>query len=388
MWGVLSMDVAILVSSLCGGGAERIAINVAESLASKMDCRIIPIYRTHVQYWSHLSGTPIISYSTNVLLRILKRSVILYRYITYLRKNNVRVSLSILTEDNLINLLACFFTQSLPIISVHEMPKVTFCLPKIFEWIVFNFAKYSNTKIICVSNGVAESLINQYHILPSQVDVIYNPIDINKIRSLANEPLLDSYIVTDTPIILTVGRLTEVKAQWHLIRAFAELRKTIHCQLLICGIGDELKYLRELVSELHIDGDVHFLGWKDNPYIYMKRANLFVQSSLSEALPNVLIESMACGCPIVAAGCSSGIREIIGYDNSCGIVTQKMSGTKHVASEPLDPGELDLLLGMRAIMTNNTLQHQMSNACVKRAEIFGLEAGVDRYANIIRNGVT
>ena len=126
-----------------------------------------------------------------------------------------------------------------------------------------------------------------------------------------------------------------------------------------------------------------FLGWQENPYKYMKKSTVFVQSSLSEALPNVLVESLACGCPVVAAGCSRGIEEILGSDDRCGFIVEKMSGERYSAKDALDAGELDLYNAMLWVLRDVSLRADMSEACKERAKMFDLDIGIHKYVELI-----
>ena len=72
-----------------------------------------------------------------------------------------------------------------------------------------------------------------------------------------------------------------------------------------------VRSLEKLVKELNISSQVDFIGFKSNPYPYMHQADLFVLSSRYEGFPNVVLEAMACGIPIVAFDSPGGITEII-----------------------------------------------------------------------------
>jgi glycosyltransferase involved in cell wall biosynthesis len=69
--------------------------------------------------------------------------------------------------------------------------------------------------------------------------------------------------------------------------------------------------LKALVGELGVAGDVAMVGFVDNPFAFMARSSVFALSSLYEGLPGVLIQALACGCPVVSTDCPSGPREIL-----------------------------------------------------------------------------
>jgi glycosyltransferase involved in cell wall biosynthesis len=166
-------------------------------------------------------------------------------------------------------------------------------------------------KIIAVSNFIRKDLILNYNIKKAKVVVIYNPIDIEKVNALASEEISDQWFREEVPIVISVGRLSKEKGYDTLLRAFAIAREKSDIRLAILGEGEEKKSLEELDKKLGIERDVVFLGYKNNPYKYMKRASIFVLSSLYEGFPNVLIEAMACGTPVISTQYNPYPHEII-----------------------------------------------------------------------------
>ena len=96
-----------------------------------------------------------------------------------------------------------------------------------------------------------------------------------------------------------------------LIRAFSRVRQNQPAHLVIIGEGRQRSELETLAQSLGIEKDVWMPGLSDNPYAFMSKASMLVLSSIYEGLPNVLIEALACGCPIVSTDCPSGPSEIL-----------------------------------------------------------------------------
>ena len=115
----------------------------------------------------------------------------------------------------------------------------------------------------------------------------------------------------------------------------------------------------------------------------MAQASVLIQSSITEALPLVLAEAMACGCPIIATKCSPGIAEIIGTDGKCGILTSEVSGNRHSSNTPLERGEEDILYSMITLHKNKILRNRMSDECLNRVLLFDKEIGIEQYINLI-----
>lgn len=384
-----SVDLFILQSSLEGGGAERIGLELAASLHHSIK-RILVV----------IKGTSSPNYmKENIAVKFLSPPhkyrnyayltfpIVLIRYIRQLLHHHPKIVLSILPLDNVINLTFSQLFGYKALISAHGMRSYSSStLTKILTYLEQFLLKHTSAEQIAVSYAVKKDIEENFGAPSEKIHVIYNPLDIDKIVSLSSESVND--IQFNVPTIITVGRLQHVKGQWHLIRAFAELRRKYSCQLLICGEGAERDYLLDLVKNLDIEDSVIFLGWKDNPYKYISKSSIFVQSSLTEALPNVLIESMACGCPVVADDCSGGIAEILGSDGSCGIITKKMSGVRHVPTEPLDNGEISLLEGIEEILLNSERRKAIAIQCIERAKIFDVDVGIQKYYELLAKNIS
>jgi len=140
--------------------------------------------------------------------------------------------------------------------------------------------------------------------------VIKNPIVLEEIFEKQKAgPNHKWFSENKRPIILTAGSLREQKDFASLITALSLLK--IKAQLVILGMGSEKRNLETLARELGVSSQVDFAGFADNPYRYMCRADVFVLSSIFEGFPNVLVEAMACGTPVVSTDCDYGPREIL-----------------------------------------------------------------------------
>ena len=163
-----------------------------------------------------------------------------------------------------------------------------------------------------VSVGVARDLERQLGLRTETVKVLNNPV-VNEdlvIRSQAN---IDHPWFTENspPVFLAVGRLNPQKDFPNLLSAFSQVRKQTDARLIILGEGQERQRLETMIDNLGIKEDVLMPGFVKNPYAYMTNSSCFVLSSRQEGLPTVLIEAMACGCPVVATNCPSGPDEIL-----------------------------------------------------------------------------
>ncbi len=144
------------------------------------------------------------------------------------------------------------------------------------------------------------------------VHVIQNPIIGPAFWRRAQEPLLDPSLLAERrTIVLAVGRMHFHKDYPTLLHAFALLRRRRDACLVVLGDGEERAALEQLAVEMGLSPAIRFLGNVDNPLPYMKRTHVLALSSITEALPTVLIEAMAMNLPIVATDCPVGPREIL-----------------------------------------------------------------------------
>jgi glycosyltransferase involved in cell wall biosynthesis len=166
--------------------------------------------------------------------------------------------------------------------------------------------------IIANSYGVAEDVSTITKIPLGKIHIINNPTVSDDILAEAEEPIDHPWFAPGSPpVILGVGRLARQKDFATLIRAFAKVRAQRDCRLVILGEGKERHNLIILADELHVAQHVDLPGHVSNPFAYMKRAAQFVLSSAWEGSPNVLIQALALGLPVVATDCRSGPREIL-----------------------------------------------------------------------------
>jgi glycosyltransferase involved in cell wall biosynthesis len=187
---------------------------------------------------------------------------------------------------------------------------------KLRSFLITRLDKYADL-VVTPSAGMRDSVMELCRLPPAKVKSIRNPVLFEGMRQLAEEPL-DSGLLSASRFILTVGALGPQKNHELLLRAFAMVKKAADLKCVVAGGGppDELGKLKRLSEGLGIEKDVIVLGHTENPYKYMSKAAAFVLSSDYEGFGNVIIEAMACGCPVVSTDCSFGPREIIIHEHN------------------------------------------------------------------------
>jgi len=166
--------------------------------------------------------------------------------------------------------------------------------------------------IVTISRGLADEQTSQMSISRERVTPIYNPAFTPDLEFLALETPAHPWLrQKGLSVILAIGRLQKQKDHPTLLRAFARLAGCPEMRLVILGEGPERMSLESLVRELGLEGKVDMPGWEPNPFAFMSHARLFVLSSRWEGFANVLVEALACGCPVVSTDCPAGPREIL-----------------------------------------------------------------------------
>jgi len=236
----------------------------------------------------------------------------------YIKKRKPDVMLPFLLKTCIISVLArkiskqkCHLIideQNIPISMLSVYKKST-------SKILINFIKalYPETDGMIVSS---QKIADEIKILTEKVKdiyVIHNPvIDTEVFENYCREEITHPWIKSrQYPVILSAGRLAPEKDFKTLLKATAIVCKTKEVRLIILGDGKEKENMKRTVDELHIGDKVDIIGFVMNPYPYMKNASVFVLSSKNEGFGNVLVEAMACGCPIVSTDCPGGPAEIL-----------------------------------------------------------------------------
>ena len=166
--------------------------------------------------------------------------------------------------------------------------------------------------VTAVSSGLADQLVTDLGLPRANVRVVYNPMIEDDLTDRAAEPVDHPWFAPDAPaVILACARLVEQKDYPALLEAFAKVRARITARLFVLGEGPMRRALEDKAKRLGVADDVCFHGFDKNPLKYMARAQLLMHASRAEGLPGALIQTMACGTPVVSTDCDFGPREVI-----------------------------------------------------------------------------
>lgn len=350
------------------GGAARTMLNIINNLDRTKFEPILVTLNYDGTYESMVSDdVKFIKLDT----KRLSRSV--FRLAKIIRREKVDVVFSTIPRVNTIAIIANLLSFSKARNVVREADNLGGSFSENIKLLGFGIIYKFSAQIVSLSIGVKENLVNRYKINPKDIEVIYNPIDIDHIQTcMAEGEIDDNFSVLfndDKKVIITAGRLVEQKDQQTLIRAFAQVRKQKESRLILLGEGELKPVLIQLTKDLGIEKDVHFIGFQQNPYVYFKKSDLFVLSSKHEGFSHVIAEALATGTPVVSTDCKSGPREVL------------MNGTYGALCEVGDVKELSNHMLQILSLAN----HELNDIIVKgyeRAEAFNAHDIVRQYEDV------
>jgi glycosyltransferase involved in cell wall biosynthesis len=393
--------IAVLLPSLEGGGAERSMLNLAKAFLAQgravdlVLCKAKGAYLGEIPEGANMIELPPTggmqtrwkAAVENIRdFRALLRPVLLASKIApevarieslrrYMEQHRPDVILSALTYCNLVAIWAKQGSNlNVPVVVSERIALSTYCSSP------SNFRKWrwrylpelvrrtypGADAVVSVSNQVADDLTTVVGLDKASVTTIYNPVVDNVLRTNAQESLEHTWFSSQAvPVILGVGRLTEQKDFSTLMRAFADVRATREARLVLLGEGRLRAELEDLASKLDIQEDVDMPGFVENPFQYMARASVLVVSSEYEGLPGVLIQALACACPVLSTDCPGGSREILA-DGKYGPLVDVGDAdgmAKAILAQLDSPTDKDVLLG--------------------RAEDFSVARAVDNYLALL-----
>jgi glycosyltransferase involved in cell wall biosynthesis len=400
--GTHAARIAVLLPSLEGGGAERSMLNLIKGFLAQGRAVDLVLCQAKGAYIGEIpAGTRLIELQGVSGLRarcstvagnirdffVLLRPVLLAKKIApeitrisslqqYMKTGQPDVVLSALTYANLLLIWAKQMSRSsVPVVVSERIALSTFCTApanaRKWRWRflpdIVRRTYPRASAVISVSHHAADELIANIGVSRQLITTIHNPVVDDTLRTNAEQALAHQWFAMDAgvPVILAVGRLTEQKDFATLLRAFAQVRAGRPARLVILGEGRLRPELESLANALGIQSDVDMPGFVANPFQYMARASLLVLSSLYEGLPGVLIQALACGCPVVSTDCPGGSKEILANGQYGPMVTVgDVAGMADAMRAQLDnPTDRDLLR--------------------RRAEDFSVDRAVGNYLDLL-----
>lgn len=310
-----------VLPNLRTGGAERVTLTLMNFInQSSYDVTLIVLDPSRAELLGEVSDDLEILF---VNKKTVKRSILkLLRIIISEKPDIVFTSLSHL------NLALCIFKVILPrktalvvresnILSKNVMQFEFYRIFNILYKIFYRFADV----IICQTSEMAADLLKNYNISEKKLSIIRNPVDVNRLKKLSGG--YEKISKVNKKIVVACGRLDYQKGFDLLLEGFS-LVSYKDCELWIIGDGPQKENLENIILSYKLENKVKLLGFMDNPYRHIKSADLFILSSRFEGMPNVVLEAISLGTPVLASSKISGMKELLKDEKSC-ILIDKVS---------------------------------------------------------------
>ncbi|THD66785.1 glycosyltransferase [Robertkochia marina] len=213
-------------------------------------------------------------------------------------------------------------------------------------------------RIVCVSESVRKGFLKRFEEFDS-LTVKYNPIDSEEIITSSEQPA--NMKISNKPFLISIGRLEDQKGYDRLLEVIKRLKNNnISVHLKILGEGSKRKELEAFINDNQLEDHVELLGYVDNPYPYLKNAQLYVASSRTEGFSTVVSEALVLGKPVLATNCA-GMNELLGA-SEFGLITEN-------STEGIFKGIQEILLN-KALLERYVIQSEI------RGKQFKLESSV------------
>lgn len=322
--------VTFAISTLGGGGAEGVCVNIANNLVERgWQVTLVVLNLDDAVHTSKLN--------VGVELIVVGAKNARYAFIPLfkcLKKLNPEIVIAFNYELTIVlQMLRGFCSLNYLLLSrnINSMSEIAKNNKGIKLKLYFFLLKYSYSKCDFIINQCNEMQVDLLNIIPSlenKSHVIYNPVNSSVEGFIAG---FDFSTIEKKDYFLCIGRLEKQKAFHYAIKAFALVsNRHMNLRLKIIGKGSLEDSLKALADKLNVSDKVDFEGFQNQTIPYYLQAKATLLTSLYEGFPNVLIESISLGTPVIAYDCKSGPSEIITSNNG---VLVKQNCVKSMASE-------------------------------------------------------
>lgn len=305
------MNVGIVLPYLKAGGTERQARYIARHLRSSGHRVTLIVAEKKGIFAEKVDGETCF---LDVPFNKTAAPLLVYRLARTAVDRGIDLLLSRAWNTNMVTAAAGLLTRT-PYVLFLSGPTTREGQPVPKLWIEGFFLRRA-ARILAVSEGAKDNCVQAYGLPRSLVEVVHNGIEVDDIQRLADERSGPIQRFDEEALnVVFVGRINHRKGLDIFLRALHQAKEAVpRLRGWVVGAGDIETY-RQLADDLSVRGRVEFLGEKGNPFPEMKQADIFVLPSRREGFPNVLLEAMALGRPVLAADCETGPGEILDGTN-------------------------------------------------------------------------
>jgi len=305
--------IVFLLPNLEAGGAERVLLNYTRILDSSQYEMTLIIINDYGDLHDYVPDhVKVINFN------ITRTRSAYFKLIQSINSIQPDFVFSSTNRTNVLLLMAKAFILGKPKIIIREpnTPSAQF-EEKYLNSTYFKLMKFfypKTDKLVAQTEAMKNELVRFLEIPEKKIEVIPNPIDKKFIDEQIDKPF-DSFDISKINVVAS-GRLNRQKGFDVLIKSFAKLVK-VDDNFLLHILGDKkgkdncTADLERLIKDLELKNHVNLLGFQSNPYPFYKNADLFALSSRWEGLPNVVLENLYLGTPVVATRCVPVLSKLI-----------------------------------------------------------------------------
>ncbi len=378
----MKKNLSIFLYSLGSGGAERVASILVNKLHKKYKITLVLMNDTifykvpeEVEFIYLEKSLPFES----GIKKLLKLPLLGLKYKKILKEKEIDISLSLMTRPNYINIFAKIFGSGIrTILSERSMFSLYYSGNSLQSLINKKLVRLYNLADLVIPNSKENSLdlIENFKIR-TKIKTIYNLIDIKTIKENSQEEI---EIEKRRFTFVTIGRLDEGKNHKLLIEALK--LSGLDAELWIIGEGELKNNLQLIIDNLKLNDKVKLLGRQRNPYKFITKADCFVFSSNHEGFPNVLLEALSCGLPIISTDCSAGPREILAPKSDFRKKTDEIELAEYGILTRLNDIKA-MKKAMQIIYSDEDLRDDYKKKAIIRAKDFDIDTILKEWERVI-----
>ena len=366
------IKVLFMIHDLGQGGAEKVLVNLVNNMdRSKFDISVISLFgggvnerflKKDIHYKSIFKRT----IPGNSKIMKLFTPEFLHKMFV---KEQYDIEVSYLEGPSARIISGCSNKKTKLVSWIHSEQKTKDAVASSFRNVME--AKYCYNKFdqtVCVS----EYIMNNFRSVldyEKSCRVLYNVIESDEIRKKAEEDVIE--LNKECIRLIAVGTLKHIKGYDRLLNIMQKLvMENPNIHLYILGDGPLRQLMLEDIKSKDLTGNVTLLGYKENPYKYVKNSDLYVCSSYSEGFSTAVTEALIVGTPVCTVKVS-GMTEMLGNNNEYGVVT--------------DNDETSLYKALRILLSDNELLKFYRKKSIERGIIFDKEKTVFAVENMLES---
>lgn len=380
------MNIAILLPSLSGGGAERVAQRIGDYYTERGERVFYFVGDFGLAQDYEVKGNVVNTKITELdisskygrlwtVVGLFRSAFSLYRL---KKKYRINVSISFMEIFNYLNVLSRADDKVILRVCtiLSERPELSGWMYR-RKWIEKIYSRAD--KIVVMSTFGFHEMRDIYGIPEKNLAVIPNPISLSNTKQ--DEELRWEY--GPCPVLF-VGRLDPVKQPDRILRSFRYVAERVpEAELFMIGKGPLDTYLKSLCRKYGLEKRVVFTGFRKDIEMFQKKAKVFVMASKVEGFPNAMIEAMAFGVPIVATDSPGGIHDILG-GGEYGIITPPLPREKVVPSSSLIKEEIALGEAILSILKDKELYRKLRDKSMRRVREYEIGKIMGLWDKIIK----